>query len=384
MALKAMHGALIIIAIMYCCVGSINADLTARLVDDSDNMANIVGARETQELVDYKLRQVQAKRNEIAEKNEKAKKVEEETYKEYAKAAQKAAEAANLKRHLKEKFEIDSQIVSEKKAVADKAEKIAKAMEALAAKATGEFNEAKKTKMTVGEKYKTSLELVKTTSSAKKSAEEARFSSEEAAQKTAKELSRADQEVRTLLQKHTKLEEIALSEDKKQTTRLADAFKQDAARQKAFRQALAKARLAEKAQRKQAELERKAREEQMREYLERQGHALASKRDRKIQSLTSFMKSLLRANPELEKFRPRDFPSDDNARAEYGKGEAPRGWAESGTEVKRARREEGKSWRGGVREQAADAGNLQELSDVDDSYDDGYDFTVPSSPFARV
>eukprot|EP00960_Hanusia_phi_P065114 765995-Hanusia_phi.AAC.4 len=50
-------------------------------------------------------------------------------------------------------------------------------------------------------------------------------------------------------------------------------------------QALAKARLAEKAQRKQAELEKKTREEEMREYIKQRGNELASKRDRKIQSL---------------------------------------------------------------------------------------------------
>ena len=37
-----------------------HGDLTARLVDDSDNMANIVGARETMSLVDYKLHKVNA------------------------------------------------------------------------------------------------------------------------------------------------------------------------------------------------------------------------------------------------------------------------------------------------------------------------------------
>ena len=33
-------------------------DLTGRLVEDSDNMANIIGARETQGLVDFKLHKV--------------------------------------------------------------------------------------------------------------------------------------------------------------------------------------------------------------------------------------------------------------------------------------------------------------------------------------
>ena len=38
-----------------CCV---HGDLTARLVDDSEHLANIVGAKETESLVDYKLKKV--------------------------------------------------------------------------------------------------------------------------------------------------------------------------------------------------------------------------------------------------------------------------------------------------------------------------------------
>ena len=41
-------------------VGSARGDLTGELVDDSDNMANIVGARETMSLVDVKLHKVRA------------------------------------------------------------------------------------------------------------------------------------------------------------------------------------------------------------------------------------------------------------------------------------------------------------------------------------
>jgi hypothetical protein len=37
---------------------SVHGDLTARLVDDSDHLANIVGAKETESLVDYKLKKV--------------------------------------------------------------------------------------------------------------------------------------------------------------------------------------------------------------------------------------------------------------------------------------------------------------------------------------
>ena len=47
-------GALCVLA----CVGSAAADLTARLVDDSDHLANIVGATETESLVDSRLKKV--------------------------------------------------------------------------------------------------------------------------------------------------------------------------------------------------------------------------------------------------------------------------------------------------------------------------------------
>ena len=39
-------------------LGTTRGDLTGRLVDDSDTMANIVGASETQSLVDFKLHKV--------------------------------------------------------------------------------------------------------------------------------------------------------------------------------------------------------------------------------------------------------------------------------------------------------------------------------------
>jgi hypothetical protein len=40
------------------CLRSAAADLTARLVDDSENLANIVGATETESLVDSRLKKV--------------------------------------------------------------------------------------------------------------------------------------------------------------------------------------------------------------------------------------------------------------------------------------------------------------------------------------
>ena len=41
-------------------LGSVRGDLTGQLVEDSDQMANIVGARETMSLVDYSLKKVRA------------------------------------------------------------------------------------------------------------------------------------------------------------------------------------------------------------------------------------------------------------------------------------------------------------------------------------
>lgn len=46
--------------LMFLALGLAHGDLTSRLVDDSDNMANIVGASETQSLVDFKLHKVRS------------------------------------------------------------------------------------------------------------------------------------------------------------------------------------------------------------------------------------------------------------------------------------------------------------------------------------
>ena len=45
-------------ALFLLALGTARGDLTGRLVDDSDTMANIVGASETQSLVDFKLHKV--------------------------------------------------------------------------------------------------------------------------------------------------------------------------------------------------------------------------------------------------------------------------------------------------------------------------------------
>ena len=53
------RGAVVLVtALCLLVLGSARADLTGQLVDDSDNMANIVGASETMSLVDVKLHKV--------------------------------------------------------------------------------------------------------------------------------------------------------------------------------------------------------------------------------------------------------------------------------------------------------------------------------------
>eukprot|EP00960_Hanusia_phi_P065113 765995-Hanusia_phi.AAC.3 len=64
------------------------------------------------------------------------------------------------------------------------------------------------------------------------------------------------------------------------------------------------------------------------------------------------MKSLLRANPELEKFRPHDFTSEEDAQPGL---EEPRAWKQGGEDEKRARGEERGHWRRDGQERAAEA-----------------------------
>ena len=108
-----------------------------------------------------------------------------------------------------------------------------------------------------------------------------------------------------VVQKHQKLEDMKMSEDERQTTRLADAFKQDALRQNAFRKAMLSASSAEKQQQMIALARSHAKDTEFNERVTAQKKSLSFKKQASISQLKALEHALLRANPELEVLRPR-------------------------------------------------------------------------------
>lgn len=96
-----------------------------------------------------------------------------------------------------------------------------------------------------------------------------------------------------------------MAEDEKQTTRLADAFKQDAVRQKAFKQAMLAATAAEKHQQLVTMARRHKQEQEAQATVTARKSAFVNQKEASITQLKTLEHALLRANPELESLRPR-------------------------------------------------------------------------------
>lgn len=96
-----------------------------------------------------------------------------------------------------------------------------------------------------------------------------------------------------------------MAEDQRQTTRLADAFKQDALRQNAFRSAMLSAASAEKQQQMIALARSHAQDKEITEQVTARKASLSLKKQASISQLKALEHALLRANPELEVLRPR-------------------------------------------------------------------------------
>ena len=96
-----------------------------------------------------------------------------------------------------------------------------------------------------------------------------------------------------------------MAEDEKQTTRLADAFKQDAVRQKAFKQAMLAASAAEKHQQLLTMARRHKEEQEAKATVSARKTSLVDQKEKSITQLKTLEQALLRANPELESLRPR-------------------------------------------------------------------------------
>ena len=104
-----------------------------------------------------------------------------------------------------------------------------------------------------------------------------------------------------------------MAEDERQTTRLADAFKQDALRQKAFKQAMLAASAAEKHQQMITLARREQKEKEVQSAVSARKSSLAFQKHASISQLKALEHALLRANPELESLRPRGGDDDEEA-----------------------------------------------------------------------
>lgn len=237
------------LALILALVGISSGDLTGRLVDDADNMANIVGAKETLDLVDYKLHQEQGKRETLASVAKDAKDVAGKRYREMQEAEAADAKITNELRHLKSRLAIDKDSATAKEAVAAKAEAVAKRMELLAQQTAHDAAAALHQQQHDEQQLTVTQSAAERSARKRKEAERARREAEAKARASAAALAEADTGVQSLLRRHSKLEKMQLEEETRQTTRLADAFKEDARRQEEFKESLAAAKAREHAQR---------------------------------------------------------------------------------------------------------------------------------------
>jgi hypothetical protein len=126
-------------------------------------------------------------------------------------------------------------------------------------------------------------------------------------------------------QKHQKLEDLQMAEDEKQTTRLADAFKQDAVRQKAFKQAMLAATAAEKRQQILSISRGQEKKKEAEVRVSGLRRSLANKKVASITQLRTLEHALLRANPELESLRPRGDSEDSDGTSAWRGQQTPEG-----------------------------------------------------------
>jgi len=345
-----------------------------------------VGAGETQQLVDHQLHKEQAVRDKIADTTGSLKEQAKRTYLALQKAQKEEADANNLKRHLKEQLEIISAEAKEKQEVAMKADAIAKKMEEMAAKADGAYEEVQATEEKTAAGYASAKSDYDARTEAESVAEKLRREAEDKAQAASSKLEEADKHVRELLQKHQRLEDMKMAEDEKQTTRLADAFKEDAQRQNAFKHAILQAKLAENRQQQLIMKQNQKRDREAQDMISERKSKLSFKKETSISKLKALEHALLRANPELDVFRHGDGKGEDSDRWDASKRQTLSGGTdeeERDSSSSTEQEEEGY--------QASDKARWQELAQVVRHVGQGWgeasesdDFTVPSSSTPRV
>ena len=218
----------LLVSLLVVAAGVARGDLYHQLAQDDaavDQMANVVGAGETQALVDHQLHkvgregrkrrwwiehgvwsadwrcaQVQARRDKVADATAGLKARAKATYLALQRAEKEEADANNLRRHLKEQLEIVTAEDKEKKEVAEKAEEIAKKMQEMAAKADGAWKEVRAAKRKTAAGFAEAKTDYAQRKEAAKEAQTKRRQAEDKAQLASTRLAAADKDVRVLLQ----------------------------------------------------------------------------------------------------------------------------------------------------------------------------------------
>ena len=219
--MKYCESVVLILAIGFVFVGAQgNADLTERLAGDSDAMEGVVGAREAEELVDETLRKYESKQAAAEKAAHEAEKDSQVSFRAYDEARKEAAENAAEKRHLKTKLAIIAETEANDSKVAERAEAIAKKMAALAAKAENQFKQVHGEKQKISDLYTSVKEKVKLAEANEAEAHKSRKEAEAEAQKASASVAVLDLKITKLLDRRSRLKDIAAEEDKRASSRL--------------------------------------------------------------------------------------------------------------------------------------------------------------------
>jgi hypothetical protein len=286
---------LLLLVLLPCAIANSNGDLTERLAGDSDAMEGVVGAREAEDLVDEALRGYEAKQAKAEKAAHLAEQESQQSFRDYDEARKEAAENDAEERHLKTKLAIVLETETNDSKVAERAEAIAKRMAALAAKAEAQWKHVHDEKEKTQSLFDAVTTKAKSVSATEAAAHKKRQEAEAEAQKSSATVAHLDLKITQLLDRRSRLKDIAAAEDKKASSRfiytanvsaqndptqpnsgiflgagavvthlyvhaamtacsLVEAFQEDASRQEKFRESLLREKAVEREHRKQVPL----------------------------------------------------------------------------------------------------------------------------------
>jgi hypothetical protein len=207
-----------------CAIANSNGDLTERLAGDSDAMEGVVGAREAEDLVDEALRGYEAKQAKAEKAAHLAEQDSQRSFRDYDEARKETAENDAEERHLKTKLAIVLETESNDSKVAERAEAIAKRMAALAAKAEAQWKHVHDEKEKTQSLFDAVTSKAKLASATEAAAHKKRQEAEAEAQKSSATVAHLDLKITQLLDRRSRLKDIAAAEDKKASSRFINAL----------------------------------------------------------------------------------------------------------------------------------------------------------------